>query len=55
MTAGESLPGVSERDGAFDLSVDILIIGAGACGLTAALAAREAVGEDAEILSLIHI
>ena len=52
MTAGESLPGVSERDGAFDLSVDILIIGAGACGLTAALAAREAVGEDAEILVL---
>ena len=52
MTAGESLPGVSERDGSFDLSVDILIIGAGACGLTAALAAREAVGEDAEILVL---
>ena len=52
MTAGESLPGVSKRDGAFDLSVDILIIGAGACGLTAALAAREAVGEDAEILVL---
>mgnify|MGYP005755998237 CR=1 FL=1 len=47
--SGEPLPGVSQRDGPFDLSVDILIVGAGACGLTAALAAREVA------LSLIHI
>ena len=50
--SGEPLPGVSQRDVPFDLSVDILIVGAGACGLTAALAAREVAGENAEILVL---
>ena len=38
------MPNVVPRSGGFDLDVDILIVGAGACGLTAALAAREATG-----------
>ena len=39
------MPNVMPHTGGFDLHVDILIIGAGACGLTAALAAREATGQ----------
>ena len=46
------MPNVVPRSGGFDLDVDILIIGAGACGLTAALAAREATGPEATILVL---
>jgi len=43
---------VAPQSGGFDIDVDILIIGAGACGLTAALAARETARPDATILVL---
>ncbi len=39
------MPVLSEQGVAFDISVPVLIIGAGACGLTAALAAKEAGAE----------
>ena len=55
MITGATEPRVTQRDQGFELDVDILIIGAGACGLTAGLAAREACqisNMDASILIL---
>ncbi len=39
------MPVLSGQGVAFDITVPVLIIGAGACGLTAALAAKEAGAE----------